>query len=56
MSPHHFARLNKSKFQEDSQRDLEDKVDDMVRGMVAIIAAPFHVITGKKDRIEPDNQ
>jgi hypothetical protein len=54
MSPHHFARLNKNKVQEDSQRELEEKVDQVVRGAVAIIAAPFHAMSGKKDSIDRD--
>lgn len=54
MTPHHFARLNKNKIQQDSQRDLEEKVDQVFKGAVAIIAAPFHAATGKKDHIDRD--
>lgn len=54
MSPHHFARLNKNKIHENAQRELEGKVDQVVRGAVAIIAAPFNAVAGKKDSIDRD--
>jgi hypothetical protein len=47
MAPHHFARRSRNRRVSETEALAEEKVEQSLKAVVAVIAVPFNYLTGK---------